>query len=43
MTGENWVIVAVAAAWLIAKLAQILATYRTGKRNAELKAGRAQS
>ena len=40
---ENWLIVTVVSAWLIVQLARILATYRTGKRNAELKAGRAQS
>lgn len=37
MTGENWVIVAIASAWLIARLAQILATYRAGKRRDEMK------
>lgn len=38
MTGENWAIVAIAGAWLIARLAQILATYRAGKRRDEMKA-----
>jgi hypothetical protein len=38
VNGENWDIVAVAAAWLIARLAQILATYRAGKRRDEMKA-----
>jgi hypothetical protein len=38
MTGENWVIVAVVSAWLVARLAQILATYRTSRRRDEMKA-----
>lgn len=37
MTGENWDIVAVAGVWLIARLAQILATYRTSRRRDEMK------
>lgn len=42
MNGENWVIAAIAAAWLVARLAQILATYRAGRRRDEIKAqGRA--
>ena len=40
---ENWLIVTVISAWLIVQLARILAGYRTAKRNAELKAGRAQA
>ena len=40
---ENWVIVTIAAAWMVVQLARILASYRTGKRNAEIKAGRAAS
>lgn len=35
---ENWVIVTIVSAWLVARLAQILATYRAGKRRDEMKA-----
>lgn len=38
MNSENWVIVAIAAAWVIVQLARILATYRAGKRRDEMKA-----
>ena len=38
MSGENWALVGIAAIWGTVRLAQILATYRAGKRRDEIKA-----